>query len=814
VRAQTTAQRDATFGQILRRHRLLAGLSQEVLAERARVSLNAVGSLERGINRRPHPMTVGLLADALGLQAEHRESFFLAARPDIGDESNQRSRSPRAAPEGSPADRIPSNLPAWSTSFVGRECDVAAVQLYLRQPEVRLVTLTGPGGVGKTRLALQAADGLRPDFPDGVFFVSLAAIRDSSFVISTIAQVLGVRGGSECLYENVVACLHQYSCLIVCDNFEQVLGAGPLLAGLLAEAPGLKVLVTSRSVLHLQIEREMPVLPLDVPEFDRFATRSDLPAGLASCAAVQLFVTRARDVRPNFKLTSQNAQSIVEICRRLDGVPLAIELAAARIRVLPPAALLARLERRLPLLTGGARDLPARQQTMRDAIAWSVDLLDPDEKSVFRRLAVFVNGCTLEAAEAVVSEGASVLAGIEVLVASNLLRLQDGLGGEPRFLWLETIREYAWELLERSAESVSMRDRHAAWYLRLLDSASPSFILTQTAAGLDRLDEEYDNLRAALHWLCESGDIERALRFGAGVWSLWFVRGHQAEARIRLEELLALPGVPDQPSAAAQIHIAAGLIAFIRADYVSAETHLEAAIAFARLVGDQAQVADALVYLGACFRSQNDFARAIPRLNESLAIARKLGHRGREASALAQLGIVARQEGDLSRARALLQDTYAITEDLGTLDMGVPEVLISIVTLNLALIAEDDGHEALAWTYYQQCLVAAGRVAYVFDIALALEGFASLAARAGQSDRALRLVGGVARLRQETQIKIPPMMQGRLDRTLDLSRRLLAPESAEAALAEGRGITWREASSYALDAAVGDSSGTTRNADP
>jgi non-specific serine/threonine protein kinase len=807
-------QPDATFAALLRHHRLMVGWSQEELAERARISLNAIGSLERGINRQPHPRTVALLADALELVGELRAVFVAAARADLGDRSSL--PPPAGPPDHDEAVPPRSNLPASSSSFIGRDRDVAAIELLLRQPDQRLITLTGPAGVGKTRLAVEVANHLVADFPDGVYFVSLAAIRDPDLVIAALAQVLSVRpNGTGSQTGDLAAFLRPRVCLLVCDNFEQVLPAGPLLAGLLTDALRLRILVTSRSVLHLRAEREFPVLPLELPNTRRLAIPRDLASRISEFGAVRLFVERARVVRPDFVLTNENAPTIAEICLRLDGLPLAIELAAARIRVLPPAALLARLKQRLPLLTGGARDLPAHQQTLRDAIRWSFDLLNAGERSLFQRLAVFAGGCTLEAAEAVCGgEGVGatrplpgsltpdtpvdVLDGLESLAGNSLLRLQDGPRGEPRFSWLETIHEYAWELLLKSGEAALLRNRHADWCLELVNSAASSFILSPTIEGLARLDEEHDNLRAALQWLCESGDVEKALRFGAGVWPLWRVRGYHVEGQIRLEALLALPGVSDHPSAAARIYYAAGIIAFLQGDFPTAEGELAKAIDFSREVDDRGQLAQSLTFLGQCLRDEGDFTRARPLLEEGLATARKQENRGRVAEALKQLGILEREAGDLARAKWLLEESLAIEQEL-----GITETTLSGVTLNLALVADDERDDARARSYYEQCLVASERIAYLYHIAFALEGFAGLAARAGQPTRALRLIGAATRLRHEIRTPIAPMMQGRFDRTMELARQLLTQESADAAIAEGRAMTWQDASAYALTTGEG-----------
>jgi predicted ATPase/DNA-binding XRE family transcriptional regulator len=765
------------FADLLRRHRIAAALTQEDLAERAQLSVRAISDLERGEHLHPRPETVQLLIRSLGLSEANRSEFVSAS---------QRSGQQREA--------TPSNLPILTLSFVGREHDVLVLETLLRQPEIRLINLTGPAGVGKTRLAIEVASRALSDFSDGVFFVALAAIRDPEIVPSVVAQVLGVqKAGTGAQPKDVADFLRPRTCLLVCDNFEQVLSAGVFLADLLAAAPHLKILVTSRSVLHLRDEHEFLVPPLELPRASSPARLRDLTEDIIEYGAVHLFVERARNIHPDFTLTREDAPIAAEICWRLDGLPLAIELATARLRLLPPRALLARLEPRLPLLTGGSRDLPARQQTLRAAITWSVDLLTDDARILFRRLAVFVGSFTFKAAEEVVGGDVDLLNGLETLVASNLLRVRDWHADEPRFTWLETIREFAAELLLKSGEVALTRDRHARWCLRLVDSVSHALLPSIAADLLARLDDEYDNLHAALDWLRESGDTERSLRFGAGIWPIWYYRGYEAGGQLRLESLLELPGAANYPSATARIHTAAGFIGFLHGDFARAEAEYMKTIAFARETGDQAQLMDALALLGISLRDHGDFARAGPHLKESLAIARATNDRGRLAWVLQQRGIVAREEGDLPRARALLEESAAINRNL-----GATEAIIAVNALNLALVAEDERDENNALSSYRECLVAASRVSFVYIVAFALEGFAGLAARADQAIRALRIVGAAERLRHETHMPLPPMMQGRLDRTLELAHRPLAPAVADAALADGRAMAWQEATALAL----------------
>jgi len=560
------------------------------------------------------------------------------------------------------------NLPVQPTPLIGREQEVATVVQLLRSADVRLVTLTGPGGTGKTRLSIQVAWELRDVFSGGVCFVSLAPVSDPMLAMPTIARALGIRDAvGRPLSARLEEALQQKQLLLLLDNFEQVVGAATQVAELLNSCPQLKVLVTSREVLHVRAEHEFAVPPLELPDP---AHLPDL-AALARVPSIALFLQRARVVKPEFGLTTANARAVAEICIRLDGLPLAIELAAAHMKLLTPQALFARLGRRLAMLTGGARDMPTRQQTLRNTIEWSYQLLNAWERRLFQWLSVFVGGCTLEAAEAVctgLDDGAGeVLAGVASLLDKSLLqRMEQTRGGseEPRLLMLETIREYGLEALTASGEREVARQAHADYFLRLAEEAEPALKGPLLVVWLERLEQEHDNLRAALHWALESGRIEMALRLGIALERFWVVRGYRHEGLAFLERALAgNAGVATGLRAKALL--AAARIAFNQSNYDQGETLAQEGLALFRELGDKRGIALSLNRLGVAAWRRGDFRAARVLLEEDLTLFREMGDQDRVAWSLFMHGLLDNKQGEYARASSRFEESLALFRELG-----------------------------------------------------------------------------------------------------------------------------------------------------
>src|SRR5215204_3635577 len=551
-------------------------------------------------------------------------------------------------------DTRPNNLPRQPTLFVGREQEIGEILALLRRDDVPLLTLTGPGGTGKTRLALQAAAELLDDVPDGVFFVPLAPLADLALMPAAIAAALGIReAGGRPLSERVRDVLADQQLLLLLDNVEHLVEAAPHGGELLEAAPTLKVLATNRMPLHRRAEHEYPVRPLGLP------SRKSLPVAelVSQSEAVRLFIARAQAVNPDFAVDNDNASAVAEICHRLDGLPLAIELAASRVRILPPQAMLARLEKRLPFLTGGARDAPQRHRTLRDTIAWSHDLLDEEDRLLFRRLAVFAGGATVEAAETVANPDgqADVFGGHERLVEHSLLRQTAEPDSEPRFAMLETVREFGLDELARAGEADPTFARLAAHMLALFCEGEVQLHAPQQVPWLRRLEAEYDNLRTALEWSIAAGDAETSLRLAGSGDLFWYLTGRWSEGREWLRRALARQADASAEARAAAL-IALGRLAHFQGDDDQAAPTFEEALALARDADDQRRIGLALAFLGMVAEDTGNYTQAASRLTEALQLAREGGDGVLVSWTVYHLGVVALGQNDFDAAHGCWQE--------------------------------------------------------------------------------------------------------------------------------------------------------------
>jgi predicted ATPase/transcriptional regulator with XRE-family HTH domain len=787
-----------TFGNLLRRHRNSAGLTQEDLAERAGLTPQAIGLLERGERRRPHKHTVRKLAEVLGLGGQDLTAFEATARPP----ARRAAEIPRRA------------LPVSLTPLVGREHEVTDLTGLLRREDVRLLTLTGPGGVGKTRLAIEAAGLARESFADGVVFVPLAPLRDPALVPSAVAEALGVREAADrTLLETLEHYLRDRQTLVLLDNFEHLLAAVPMVAELMGTCQRLTALVTSRAPLRLTGEHQFPVSPLPLPEAGTPPPPASVPA---RSAAVELFCQRARAVAPTFELTAANAAAVAQICRRLDGLPLAIELAAARVKLFSPRALLDRLDRGLQLLGGGARDLPERQQTLRGTVAWSYDLLDTEEQAFFRRLSVFAGGCTLGAAEVVCRPGTDapedgdVLQGLASLVDNSLVSRSEaparGENEEPRFTMLETIREYAVERLESSGEAEEMHRAHALYYMSLAEAAQPEVSMhLQEEWWWTQLEEEHDNLRAALRWAVRVREAETATRLALALWRFWNLGSHPSEGRRWLEAVLALEGaegraVGAKPALPARrrafLRLVTGILSAAQGDDHRAVELYEESLTFYERLGHRKGTSGPLRELGAAAYRRKDYEQAAHLNERALTVAREFGSRFGAALALCNLADVLRDQGDLEGAKSLLEESLAsLRSQEGPL--RIANALVNTLA-RLGSIECEMGRDARASELFEESLGEVWRFGFGFEGVACLEGLARVAAMQGRPGRAARLLGSSAARREEMGVSLSPIVRADHDHAVNAARAALGEDAFTSAWAFGHAMSVEEAITDAL----------------
>lgn len=732
-------------------------------------------------------------------------------------------------------ERGPNNLPAALTSFIGRKRESAEIKRLLAQ--ARLVTLAGPGGSGKTRLAIQVATDLLTESPDGSWLVSLASLTDPALVPQHVAAAVGVREESDQpILETLAGALAGKRMTIVLDNCEHLVAASAALASALLEAaPNLRMLATSQEPLGVAGEVVWRIPMLGVPDLAVAGARSREAVGRYE--AVRLFVDRASAVHPGFALTDQNAAAVASICRRVDGIPLAIELAAARAKVLAPEQILARLEDRFKLLTGGSRTALPRQQTLRAAVDWSYDLLAPPEKTLLNRLSVFAGSFTLECAEAVCSDESldplDLLDTLTHLVDRSLVVTEEIAAGEIRYRLLETIRDYGAEKLVLAGERERLRGRHAAHYLALAEQAEPELTGPGQAAWLNRLSREHDNLRAALGELAsDRGDRSQALRLAGALWRFWWIRGNWNEGRARLRELLG-EGGPGDPSARWKALHGAAVLARSQGAYADARPLLEEALALARAQADRAAVGSLVFELGNVANEEADYATARSLYEESLAIRRALDDKRGVSASLHNLGVIAAAVGDLEAADGLYQGALALHRELGNRAWEAFSLngLGGVAFYRGDLEASRHYHEEAlplqrelgdtrgtafsmrelgeVATHRQEYMAAYERLVEALaiyrdledrqGIASTIEGLAVLSAAMGHPDRALLLLGAAEELRESIETPISAPDAGRMEPFLRQARSAMGPQ-AEHCLADGHRLRLDEAIRIAAEA--------------
>jgi predicted ATPase/DNA-binding XRE family transcriptional regulator len=754
-----------TFGALLKRSRMEAGLTQEALAERANLSTRAVSDLERGLSRTPRYDTLDSLARAMNLEAAQRSALFAAARPSLPQEDTKAATLQA--------------LPYPPTTLLGREQEVAQARDLLGERGVRLLTVTGPGGVGKTRLALEIAHNLRDSFADGLAWIDLTGLRDPTLVAQTVSHVLELREQADRSFlEQVRALLKDKQCLLLLDNFEQVQEAADFIADLLMNCPRLQALVTSRVPLHLRAEQQLVLAPL------------------SHAAALALFRERARQVQPGL---DDNEQMVAAICDRLDRLPLAIELAAAHVRVLSLPVLLERLSQRLPLLRGGARDLPERQRTMRAAIGWSYNLLTATQQRWFRALAVFMGGCQLAAVEAICQGEESLasdggLSAIAALVDASLVQVETMRDGLPRYRMLEVIREYAVEQLRAAGEEDLYQRRHAEYYAELAEEAER--VGPSQGSREARLELESANGRAALHWAYVRGEVALGLRLATWFGLFWMKRGQMSEGDMWLEQMLALDSATGAQMAPADIRGKALYYASRLAQHLGksdcARRYAQEALVLAQDTGDQADMSNVLAMLGSIALATGSQEDANTYFTESYAAAKRAGEVGAMGLALLNLGEIARKRGEVVHATNFLEEALALVRS-NEMTWGIANIL----TLLGHLAREQQDYEQ-AKRRYRESLTIYQRLGNATYTAWCLEGIASVACVQGSYERATRLAAAAAVLRAGAHTPLPPAEQDDFDKVVMTARAEVDEKAFAEAWRIGSAMTQDDAISYAL----------------
>jgi predicted ATPase/transcriptional regulator with XRE-family HTH domain len=789
-----------TFDLWVKQRRMSLGLTRKELAERVGCSAITIVKIEGGA-RRPSRQIAELLAGSLNIPPDERDAFIEFARvgrrmpaggiPSLGVLDGGSSR---------PALRQrPNNLPAQRTTFIGRP-EVTSVVELLRRPGTRLLTLNGPPGIGKTRLSLQVSGVMLDDFADGVFFVPLAPISDPDLVLPTIAQALAVRdAGDQQLVDTLKSYLRERQMLLVLDNFEQVTAAASLVGELLSAAPELKIVITSRELLHLYGEQDFPVPPMAVPR-----PEEQIDENWTQYEALQLFSERASTAQYGFSMSAEEVRLAAQICAHLDGLPLAIELAAVRVRDLPLGEMLANIGDKMALLAKGPVDLPPRQRTLRGAIGWSYDLLSESDRAMFRQLSVFAGGCTLEVAHEAISgqwkpqdamagmvppTAAELRPALLALVGKNLLRLE-GSTEAPRYVMLETVRDYAREMLSESGEADALERWHVAHFLEMAERAAPQLKGTQQAAWLERLETEHDNLRAALASALRMGDAETALRFGSALWKFWLGRGYLSEGSRWLSLALSLEA-GSSATANDAMKLArvgaikgAGNLAFSMDNYEGARELYEEALRLSKELDDKLSMGQLLNNLSLVELTASRYDRVLALCEESLALKREIGDKEGIAATLGNLALMAQDRGNYEWAHSLQEESYAIRLELGdkrslaiamnglgasTLALGNPaaarhlheeavliaeelgdEFVAALSLINLGEVARYEGRYEEAISYNERAEAIDRELGHAQDLAIVLHNLAQIARRQGDCVRAIALLKESLSIRNES----------------------------------------------------------------
>jgi predicted ATPase/DNA-binding XRE family transcriptional regulator len=802
------------FGDQLRRHRQAAGMTQEALAERSGLSVRGISDLERGVKQRPHPETVRLLAAALDLSPEALAPFRDSAAP-------RTQLAPAAMPEP-------------LTGLVDREDEVRAVSALLRPDAgIRLVTLTGPGGVGKTRLAIKVAGDVHDRFADGVAFVPLAGLTDPRLVLGAMATALGIRElPGRAPLDLLARQLQDRQVLLVLDNVEHLLLAATDVAAVLAACRGLTVLATSRAPLHISGEQEYPVRPLALPEPARTLASGEMMRS----PAVTLFVRQARAVQPAFDVTEANAAAVAAICAKVDGLPLALELAAVRMKTLAPGELDSLLGNRLGILTGGPLDHPTRHRTMRSTIGWSHDLMPPGEQVAFRNFAVFVGGATLDSAATVVNgDTLATLDHLTALMDQSLVQRYEAPGGQPRFVMLETIREYALEQLAASGDDGPVRDRHAAHFLELAEQGETELTGPHQAAWMARLESEYGNLRAALGWSIGRGDAASSQRFGSALWRFWAASGRLNEGRDWLDRALTLnPGeqsavraqallrrgniavdLADYPNArqlyaeslsistelnddlnACRAHTGMGLVHWNQGNYVVARTSHEKALLIGEVLGWQRGVAAAWQNVGSVELAEGNYMSAQIAFDASLSIQRDLGDIGGAAYVACWRGRLDRLDGKTQSAKNWL------TRALAGFRKVVNELGVALAVNELGCLAHDEGDHDAAVAHHLQAMRDRHEAGAIQETVESLEGIAAALLSRLQMELGIKLLAATSTWRETHGVPLLPVLQDSYERCLIQARSYVPSPDFEQAWGEGETATIDEAIDLAFTSVI------------